>query len=241
MVAGVLAALGCVLAGCNSVDASGVISGPIPTVPPGAVVQDGGALSALAEVEVKGRAPKTGYDRVADFGPAWEDTDHNGCDTRNDILARDLTVAVFKAGSSCVIASGILSDPYSGEVIDFVRGVGTSSKVQIDHVVALSDAWQKGAQGLEMRERVALANDPLNLLAVKGSLNESKGDGDAATWLPPRRAEWCPYVARQTAVKVKYHLWMTQAEHDRIKQILEGCATQPLPTVGSTGTSPDGK
>ena len=187
------------------------------------------ALAALAAVEVKGRAPRTGYARD-DFGSGWVDTDHNGCDTRNDILARDLTGDTFKPGThNCVVLTGSLADPYSGRAISFLRGQGTSEAVQIDHVVALSDAWQKGAQGLDMARRTAFANDPLNLLAVDGPLNMAKGDGDAATWLPPNKSYRCAYVARQVAVKVSYGLWMTQAEKNAIATVLTSCPDEPLP------------
>lgn len=190
------------------------------------------AAAALATLPVKGRAPKTGYAR-AQFGPAWADVDRNGCDTRNDILRRDLTATTTKPGThDCVIASGTLTDPYTGKTIPFVRGVGTSTDVQIDHVVALGDAWQKGAQQLTPAEREQLANDPLELLAVDGPANEAKRDGDAATWLPPNKAYRCAYVARQVAVKVKYRLWVTAAERDAVVRILDGCPGQPLPAGG---------
>jgi hypothetical protein len=187
------------------------------------------ALAALAAVEVKGRAPRTGYARD-NFGSGWVDTDHNGCDTRNDVLARDLADETFKPGTrNCVVLTGNLADPYSGRAIAFQRGQGTSDDVQIDHVVALSDAWQKGAQGMDAGRRTAFANDPLNLLAVDGPLNMKKGDGDAATWLPPNRAFRCLYVARQVAVKVSYGLWMTQAEKNAIATVLSSCPDEPLP------------
>jgi uncharacterized protein DUF1524 len=129
------------------------------------------ALAALAAVDVKGRAPRTGYDRDQ-FGFGWVDVDHNGCDTRNDILARDLTGETVQPGTpNCVVLTGTLADPYSGRTIAFQRGQDTSDDVQIDHVVALSDAWQKGAQGFNATQRTAFANDPLNLLAVDGPLN----------------------------------------------------------------------
>lgn len=163
----------------------------------------------------------TGYDRVGDFGQAWADVDHNGCDTRNDILARDL-VSISKSGV-CTVLTGVLVSPYTGETIDFTRGVATSTAVQIDHLVALGDAWQTGAQQLAPDRRVALANDPLNLLAVDGRSNEQKGDGDAATWLPRNTAIRCLYVERQVAVKSAYGLWVTPAEHDAIARILAGC------------------
>jgi hypothetical protein len=187
------------------------------------------ALAALAAIEVKGRAPRTGYARD-DFGSGWVDTDHNGCDTRNDILARDLTGDTFKPGThDCVVLTGTLADPYSARTISFRRGQGTSEAVQIDHVVALSDAWQKGAQGMVPGRRTAFANDRLNLLAVDGPLNMAKGDGDAATWLPPNKAYRCAYVARQVAVKVRYGLWMTQAEKDAVATVLASCPDEPLP------------
>lgn len=180
----------------------------------------GTVLAQLASLPVKGRAPKTGYER-SNFGSGWKDPDRNGCDGRNDILRRDLASVVARPGTQgCIITSGILKDPYTGTFINFVRGQGTSNAVQIDHVVALSDAWQKGAQQLGADQRIALANDPLNLLAVDGPTNASKGDGDAATWLPPRKSYRCAYVARQTAVKAKYGLWVTTAERDAIARII---------------------
>ena len=181
------------------------------------------ALEQLQGIPVKGRAPKTGYSRE-EFGPAWADVDRNGCDTRNDILARDLTNETFKPGTNnCVVAAGTLADRYTGATINFARGQDTSSDVQIDHIVPLSDAWQKGAQQLNADQRKDLANDPLNLMAADGPTNGAKGDKDAATWLPPNRAFRCEYVARQTAVKATYKLWVTQAERDAIVSILEGC------------------
>lgn len=192
----------------------------------------GTALAALASLPVKGRAPMTGYTRQQ-FGQAWADTDRNGCDTRNDILRRDLTGLVLKAGTNgCLVLRGTLHDPYSGRIIQFVRGPGTSTAVQIDHVVALGDAWQKGAQRLSLARRTELANDPLNLLAVDGPTNLAKGDGDAATWLPPATGFRCSYVARQVAVKSKYDLWVTPAERDAIQRILLTCPAQKLPTAG---------
>jgi hypothetical protein len=170
---------------------------------------------------VKGRAPKTGYDRDDKFGTAWVDMDQNGCDTRNDVLARDL-IATTKAGD-CRVLSGTLADPYTGTSISFERGETTSSLVQIDHVVALSNAWQTGAQQLSAERRYEFANDPLNLLAVDGATNSSKGDGDAATWLPPNASFRCAYVSRQVSVKAAYDLWVTAAEHDAITKVLATC------------------
>jgi hypothetical protein len=180
------------------------------------------ALVQLDSIPVKGRAPKTGYTR-AQFGPAWADVDHNGCDTRNDILARDMSNETFKAGThNCVVATGTLADKYTGKTINFVRGP-KSSAVQIDHIVALSDAWQKGAQQIGAAKRLQLANDPLNLMAADGPANGQKSDSDASSWLPKNKSFRCEYVARQTAVKAKYKLWMTKAEHDTIAGILSTC------------------
>jgi hypothetical protein len=195
------------------------------------------ALAVLATLPVKGRAAMTGYTREQ-FGPAWKDVDHNGCDTRNDILARDLDSPTFKAGThDCIVLTGTLPDPYSGRSIAFVRGQTTSSAVQIDHVVPLGDAWRTGAQQLSPATRELLANDPLNLLAVDGPLNGQKSDGDAATWLPPSKSVRCSYVARQVAVKHRYHLWVTTAEKAAITRILDTCPSQRVPVGGLTGTT----
>lgn len=189
----------------------------------------GDAATALAALPVKGRAPLTGYDRDQ-FGQSWRDIDRNGCDQRNDVLARDLTEVEFRRGTNdCVVQSGTLADPYTGETIRFRRGQDTSDDVQIDHVVALSNAWQTGAQQLDVGGRELFGNDPLNLLATEGAVNQSKGDGDAATWLPPARGFRCAYVARQVAVKTKYHLWVTAAERDAIARVLGECPGQELP------------
>ena len=185
------------------------------------------ALAVLKTIAVKGRAPKTGYARTQ-FGDGWGDI--GNCDTRNFILVRDLLGETFRDSPACTVATGTLLDPYTAKTIHFVRGVSTSLAVQIDHVVALSDAWQKGAQKLTFSRRVAFANDPLNLLAVDGPTNGAKSDSDAASWLPPNRSYWCPYVARQVAVKAKYKLWMTSAEKARISQILTSkCPNQLVP------------
>ncbi len=190
----------------------------------GEVLPPDSALAALENLAVKGRASTTGYSR-SQFGPGWLSTD--GCDMRNRILARDLTNIV--TDHNCRVISGTLLDPYSGKTIQFLRGELTSPLVQIDHVVALSDAWQKGAQQLSLEQRIAFSNDPLELLAVDGMANEQKSNGDAATWLPSNKAFRCQYVARQVAVKQKYSLWVTQAEKEAIKRVLRSCPGQPLP------------
>lgn len=190
------------------------------------------AESVLEQLPVKGRGPLTGYAR-AHFGPAWADVDRNGCDTRNDILKRDLTGETFRPGThGCVVLSGRLTDRYTDKTIPFTKA--TASAVQVDHVVALADAWQKGAQGWDAQKRRVFANDPLNLQAVDGPTNARKGSGDAATWLPPARAYRCVYVARQVSVKAKYGLWVTTGERAVIRRVLSSCARQPVFGGGAT-------
>jgi uncharacterized protein DUF1524 len=175
------------------------------------------ALALLATFAVKGRAPMTGYSR-AQFGPAWPSVD--GCDARNEVLRRDLTDVVLR--DSCIVSSGTLVSPYSGSTIHFVRGPN-SADVQIDHVVALGDAWQTGAQQWSARQRETFANDPAELLAVDARSNEQKGDSDAASWLPANKSFRCGYVTAQLEVKAKYRLWVTKAEHDAIAGVLSKC------------------
>ncbi|AXJ09438.1 HNH endonuclease family protein [Arthrobacter sp. PM3] len=183
------------------------------------------AAAVLDTLAVRGRAAKDNYDRSA-FGQAWLDVDGNGCDTRNDILRRDLEAATFVDGAPCQVAGGTFREPYTGHGVTFRRGPETSTAVQIDHVVALGDAWQKGAQRLTAQQREHLANDPLNLIAVDGAANQDKGAGDAATWLPPNKAFRCHYVARQISVKAAYRLWVAAAEKEAMKRILASCPGQ---------------
>ena len=197
------------------------------------------AIDLLATLPIKGRAPKSGYDRAL-FGQAWADVDRNGCDTRNDILKRDLGHQLHQ---QCALQG---ADRKSGGPVYRHRrqlppGAATSSAVQIDHVVALSDAWQKGAQQLTTEQRTAFANDPRNLQATDGPTNMRKGDGDAATWLLLRKDFRCEYVARQIGVKATYSLWVTQAEHDAMVmkdpgQLLGATGANGSARIGGTGT-----
>ncbi|MBB5119425.1 HNH endonuclease family protein [Streptomyces eurocidicus] len=203
----------------------------------GTDAKPGTAKAALAELPVKAAASKDGYDRAKSFGTAWSDkTDAPGsgnkCDTRNDILRRDLKDPVFDDGKKCVITSGTLADPYTGKTISFQRGGGGGS-VDIDHAVALSAAWQTGAQKLTQAKREALANDPLNLIAADGPANRAKGDKDAAAWLPPNKSFACPYVARQIAVKKEYKLWVTSDEGAAMRKVLDTCPAERLPAETS--------
>ncbi len=215
---------------------------PNPEDPNPEDAESGSALAMLYDLEVKGRAPKTGYDRDL-FG--WrDDVDRNGCDTRNDVLRRDLH-DITLADNGCVVLDGSLTSDFSGETFDFIRGDGNN--IDIDHVVALSNAWQTGAQKLSAQERVEFGNDPINLLAVESHLNQQKGDGDAATWLPPDRSYRCEYVARQIAVKHKYDLWVVPPEFDAMEKLLTDCDQEafgddpwPEPRGGDTGSSSSG-
>ena len=194
----------------------------VPAVRP---VPPGPAAALLDTLPVRGPAARDNYDRSA-FGQAWLDADRNGCDTRNDILRRDLSGVEFTSKASCQVASGTFREPYTGRPVSFRRGAGSSKALQIDHVVALGDAWQKGAQQLTATEREHLANDPLNLIAVDGPANQDKSASDAAAWLPPNRAFRCHYVARQISVKAAYRLWVTAAERDAMHRVLDSCPGQ---------------
>lgn len=214
-----------ILAGAAFLSNPNFYQTPPPAPPPPNGQSSGEATAALETLAVKGRAPKIGYERSR-FGDGWQRYD--GCDMRNVILKRDLVNTVVN--TECQVVTGILHDPYTGKSISFSRGETSSQAVQIDHVVALSDAWQKGAQQLSFDQRVAFANDPIELLAVDGDANQQKGDGDAATWLPPNRPFRCQYVARQIAVKQKYQLWVTAAEKDAMARVLAACPGQRLPS-----------
>jgi len=186
---------------------------------------DSSVLISIEKLSVKGRAAKTGYSKKQ--FPHWADPDRNGCDARNDILKRDLTDLVFKLGTrDCKVISGTLIDPYSGKELTFLYGAST---IDIDHVVAMSNAWQTGAGLITLEMRKGFANDPLNLLAVDFKLNRQKGNGDAATWLPPLKSYRCAYLARQIAVKIKYGLWLTKPEKVAMVSILTTCPNEKLP------------
>jgi hypothetical protein len=184
------------------------------------------ARAQLAALQIKS------WDRAQDFkryrfGQAWSDDvnvefGHNGCDTRDDILRRDLANLVVRPGT-CFAQSGTLHDPYTGTTIDFVRGPDTSDSVEIDHVVSLADAWYKGARLWEAQRRVDFANDPINLLAVSPKANFDKAFRDAASWLPPNEAFRCDFVARQVNVKTVYGLWVSSKEKQAIAEVLARC------------------
>ena len=181
------------------------------------------AQSFLGKLEIKGRAPKTGYART-EFYKNWPNI--NGCSLRQVIIKRELGESAVMDG--CDVVGGNFVEPYTGNTMNFYQKSDLSKKIQIDHIVALSDAWQKGAQYKTKEERFAMATDPLNLIAVDSAANQQKSDGDAATWLPPNKVFRCQYVARQISVKYKYGLWVTQAEHDAMNKVLEACPNEPV-------------
>ncbi|AOZ73339.1 hypothetical protein BK816_08695 [Boudabousia tangfeifanii] len=184
---------------------------------------------AFERIEVRQNDREAGPYRREVFGKAWADENHNGCDTRNDVLARDLGQVKFARGN-CKVASGVLAEPYTGEIWQFQRGPKTSDLIQIDHVVALGDAWRSGAWRWELPKRQRFANDPLNLLAVSGQANQDKGSAPANLWLPPNQAFHCDYVLRQIAVKSKWGLNATKAEKQSWLQVLKACPGKALPT-----------
>lgn len=195
---------------------------PAATEPLGETASEGPlATDVLEKLEVKGRAPKTGYART-EFYNGWPDVD--GCSLRQRIIKRDVGDSVVLDG--CNVVAGDFIEPYTGEERHYTTREEFSKNIQIDHMVALSDAWQKGAQYLPQETRYEIATDPLNLIAADGPANMQKGDGDAATWLPPNKAFRCEYVARQVSVKYKYQLWVTEAEKEAIAGILEKCPNQ---------------
>lgn len=182
------------------------------------------AQDLLAQLEIKGRAPKTGYSRE-EFYKTWPNID--GCSLRQRIIKRELGDSAQLDDDHCTVIAGEFDEPYTGSHLIFYEKSDFSHNIQIDHVVALSDAWQKGAQYMDKATRYQIATDPLNLLAVDSKANQGKSDGDAATWLPSNKAFRCQYVARQVSVKYKYQLWVTQTEHDAIARILETCPNEP--------------
>ena len=176
--------------------------------------------------------PVRGWDRTSDFqryqfGEAWSDDvnvefGHNGCNTRDDILKRDLQNLVVRP-FTCYAQSGTLRDPYTGTTIEFVRGPESSNAIEIDHVVSLADAWYKGARAWDPQRRLDFANDPRNLLAVSPQANFDKAFRDAASWLPPNEAFRCDFVARQIEVKTAYGLWTSAKEKKAMTDVMSRC------------------
>ncbi len=215
--------------------APGPLPAPAATTAPAVSRPGATALAALEQLPVRGRAPMTGYSR-ARFGQAWSDAagdsawTRNGCDTRNDLLARDLVDTTVEP-NGCVVVAGVLGyEPYSGATDRPYdkHDDDPATDLDADHVVALGNAWATGAQQIGEGQRAALANDPINLMLVDPSLNRQKGDGDLATWLPPNKRFRCSYAARQVRVKAAYHLWVTAPEKAAMERVLSSCPDEPL-------------
>ncbi|MFL4477535.1 HNH endonuclease family protein [Paeniglutamicibacter sp. ORCA_105] len=197
-------------------------------VTPGAKLDGLPAVSVLNTLPVKGKAPATGYDRNQKFGNGWKDFNGNKCDERQDTLKRDLSSVKFKDAKKCQLASGTLADVYTGTTIKWKVNSGS---VDIDHVVALKNAWVSGGMQLSQDQRQGLANDPLNLMASQASANRSKGDANAAEWLPANKSFRCRYVATQISVKKKYTLSVTASEKNAMERVLSTCPKQKAASV----------
>ncbi|GFG76564.1 HNH endonuclease family protein [Mycobacterium botniense] len=196
----------------------------IPTVQPGSDVLAGITV-------VPQRIRRYDYRRAA-FGDAWDDDNdapggHNGCDTRDDILNRDLVDKTYVSTKRCpdAVATGILHDPYTNATVVFQRGARVGASVQIDHIVPLAYAWDMGAYDWPYRRRLRFANDPANLLAVAGQANEDKSDAQPAVWMPPNKAFWCQYSMQYIAVLRGYELPVDQPSADVLRQAAATCPT----------------
>jgi hypothetical protein len=194
----------------------------VPTVQPGVDVLGGVAV-------VPERVHRYDYRRPA-FGDAWDDDNdaplgHNGCDTRDDILNRDLVDKTYVSIKRCpdAVATGTLHDPYTNATIAFQRGAHTGEAVQIDHIVPLAYAWDMGAYDWPSPERRRFANDPANLLAVQGNANQDKGDKQPAYWMPPNAAFDCQYAMQFIAVLRGYQLSVDQASAGVLRQAAATC------------------
>jgi hypothetical protein len=176
-------------------------------------------LDRLPSPDSAGAAPP--YEREAFLPGGWADLDHNGCYTRNEILARDLANVTYTAsGPGCVVATGRLTCPYTGKVVEFDRAVSTQS-VQIDHLIALAEAWRAGAWAWTKAERVAFANDPAELLAVSASANASKGASGPADWMPATGS--CGYATAYADLADRYELAIPEVDRVALRATLDSC------------------
>ncbi|MGX1748608.1 HNH endonuclease family protein [Glutamicibacter protophormiae] len=221
-----------------------LVSTKSKVVKPGAKLDGTKALTVLNTLPVKGKAPATGYNRNTKFGNGWKDFDKDKCDERQEALSRDMSKVKFKDKKKCTVASGTLNDLYTGRQINWKVKSGS---VDIDHVVALKNAWISGGQQLSQAQRQALANDPLNLIAADASANRQKGDKNAAEWLPKNKSFRCQYVATQISVKKKYALSVTSAEKKAMSKVLNSCKNQkaakvtPIKPAGSSKSTTSSK
>lgn len=175
----------------------------------------------LRSLSLKGKYSKIYYKREF-FGKPWFDLDKNNCDTRNDILRRDLKDVTISNEDSCTVLSGVLSDPYTGKEIIFNRGYKSSLEVQIDHIVPLADAWLSGGENLSKPQLLAFANDPQNLIAVSGSSNYQKGYSTPEKW-SPKSDFFCSYLYKYVSVKYKYKLTISKNERDFLNKNIKVC------------------
>lgn len=181
------------------------------------------ASALLAELTTAALNTDQKYNRSEQFYSSWPTID--GCSLRQRIIKRDFTTATL-GDDNCSVVAGTYTEPYTGATLTFTAKSEISKGIQIDHIVALSNAWQTGAQNLSVDERYALATDTLNLVAADADANQEKLDSDASEWLPENRAFRCEYVARQISVKYKYHLWVTEAERAAMVEVLADCPGQ---------------
>lgn len=180
-----------------------------------------GALAALDSLPPVPAGAVPSYEREEFLPGGWADLDGDGCYTRNEILARDLEQVTYLAdGENCKVATGRLADPYTGTVIEFNREESTQT-VQIDHIVALAEAWRAGAWEWTKDQRKAFANDPAELLAVAGAANQSKGDRGPASWLPD--ANRCGYGAAYANLAARYQLGIAEADREALRNLLKSC------------------
>ena len=201
---------------------SGAIGGPATTSPgPPVAVRPADSSAARAELArlTVATAQPGGYQRTKDFGPAWSyDFDHNGCRQRDDVLRRDLTKV--KVEGRCAVVAGVLVDPYTGRTVVFRKAAAAA--VQIDHIYPLAAAWAHGARSWTADQRLRLANDPANLLAVDGPTNESKGDRTPSQW-QPRSAYRCTYAVKYVNVATRYRLTISVADKTALGTALGTC------------------
>lgn len=189
-------------------------------------------LDSLTVIEDGTSLAQTPYDRDH-FGQRWADVDRNGCDTRNDTLRRDLDELVVRQGTQgCVAQSGVLVDPYSGGEFVFERGSAHAGELHVDHIVALADAWHKGAEGWSEEERTWFANDPMNLVVTFGQVNQGKGASDAGSWVPPDQDAWCGFAVHVVWVKEQYALVVAADEAVVLEELLGTCGPSSPALVG---------
>jgi hypothetical protein len=171
-----------------------------------------GGAARLTRLRVAQEGPRDGYER--DLFGGWIDADGDGCDTRCEVLAAE------RRASLPGLAGGGWRSLYDGYT------TADPSELEVDHVVALAEAWDSGASGWTADRRRAFANDldlPGALVAVTAATNRSKGARDPASWQPPDRSAWCEFGAAWVDVKAKWDLTVDRDELAALTNLLEGC------------------